>query len=95
MAGKYTPIEEWAGRQTKLNEHGYVLVKVPEHPKSFCGGWYYEHRLVAESLVKRILETWETVHHINECKTDCSLDNLIIVSRKEHDLAVWLTPNAA
>lgn len=48
-----------------------------------------------ERCVNRILKSWETVHHINEQKTDCSLDNLIVVSRKEHDKAVWLTPNAA
>jgi hypothetical protein len=91
LAGNYTPIQDWAGRQTKINEHGYTLVNVPEHPKSFCGGWYYEHRLVAEKRYGRVLKSWETVHHISEVKTDCSWTNLIVVTRKEHDKAVWLT----
>lgn len=68
-----------------------MLVKVPEHPKSFNGGWYYEHRLVVEASLGRVLESEVTIHHISEDKTDCSLDNLFLCTRSEHDQAVWLT----
>lgn len=91
---KYTPIQKWYKRETKLNDHGYVLVYVPEHPKSFGGGWYYEHRLAAERQVGRVLEKWETVHHISGVKTDNSTYNLFVCTRKEHDLADRLTLNA-
>lgn len=65
---------------------GYVLVYVPEHPKSFRG-WYYEHRLVVEKDLDRILEDWETIHHINGNKTDNNLRNLFLCTRQEHDKA--------
>ena len=84
-----TPIQDWSDRQAKFCD--YVLVHVPEHPKSFNGGWYYEHRLVVERDVGRILQSWETVHHINEDRFDNSLMNLFVCTRDEHDNAVWLT----
>lgn len=87
----YRPLQKWHDRERKTNDNGYTIVFVPEHPKSFCGGWYYEHRLVAEKQFGRVLDTNETVHHISENKTDCSLLNLFVCTRTEHDRARWLT----
>lgn len=92
---RYIPLQKWHRREKCRNPNGYILVWVPEHPKAFNGGWYYEHRLAAEQSVGRILKTWETVHHISGDKTDNSWWNLFICSRKEHDLADRLTPRAA
>lgn len=84
----YKPIQNWSTRERDVGSSGYVLVLVPEHPKSFGGGYYYEHRLVMEKHMGRILETWETVHHINEDKQYNDLENLFCCTRKEHDYAV-------
>lgn len=92
--GRYSPINDWSNRKKTVNENGYVLVWVPEHPKSF-GGWYYEHRLWGERKMGRILNRWETVHHISENKQDNSDENLFICTRKQHDYARWLTPAIA
>jgi hypothetical protein len=78
----YTPIQRWEKRKTKLLG-GYVLIWVPEHPKSFKG-WYYEHRLVCEKQLGDILDSKETVHHINLDKTDNRLINLFICTEAEH-----------
>ena len=78
----YLPVTSWANRNFKT-QYGYILVEMPEHPKAF-NGWYYEHRLVIESHLDRILETWETVHHINEIKTDNSLSNLFLCTKEQH-----------
>jgi hypothetical protein len=67
--------------------NGYIIVQSPDHPKSFSKGWYFKHILIVEKHLERRLETWETVHHINEIKTDNSLDNLFVCSRIEHDKA--------
>jgi len=91
MVSIYSPIQKWYDRDRKTNDSGYTLIMVPEHPKSFDGGWYYEHRLVEEKRHGRILESWETVHHISENKKDCSPANLFVCTREEHDKAVWLT----
>lgn len=67
----------------------YPITWAPQHPKSFNGGWYYTHRLVLEQHLGRVLESWETVHHISENKDDCSLENIFVCTRSDHDLAVW------
>jgi hypothetical protein len=78
----YFPLGRWNKRRTKSLD-GYVLIWVPEHPKNF-GGWYYEHRLVYENELKRILESWETVHHINQDKRDNRPCNLFVCTEAEH-----------
>lgn len=82
----YQPIKAWIKRDRKITHNGYVLIKVPEHPKSFMG-WYYEHRLIMEKQINRIIDDWETVHHINHNKEDNRLINLFLCSRKEHNKA--------
>jgi len=82
----YTPIKSWTKRDRVISKEGYVLVKVPEHPKNFKG-WYYEHRLVIEKQLNRIINDWETIHHINENKIDNRLINLFLCSRIEHNKA--------
>ena len=82
----YSPIKSWTERDRKVGKEGYVLIKVPEHPKSFRG-WYYEHRLIMEKEIDRVLQDWETIHHINEIKIDNRLINLFLCSRIEHNKA--------
>ena len=81
----YFPINSWVKRNKKTLDN-YVLINIPEHPKSFKG-WYYEHRLVVEADLDRILEEWETVHHINENKQDNRLKNLFLCTREQHNKA--------
>lgn len=88
----YRPIQKWSDRERKFNENGYVLIHVPEHPKSFCGGWYYEHRLVAEVYHNRVLRSWETVHHISENKAENTWYNLFVCRRNEHDRVNKIIP---
>ena len=63
----------------------YELVK-SNHPKSI-NGKYYKHILVVEKYLNRYLRDNETVHHINEIKTDNRIENLFVCSRQEHDKA--------
>ena len=81
----YSPIVAW-GKRNKKTENSYILIYVPDHPKSFKG-WYYEHRLMIEKSLDRILEDWETVHHINENKKDNRLINLFLCTRLQHNKA--------
>ena len=79
-------INNWSKKEYKVSKEGYILIKVPKHPKSF-GGWYYEHRLIMEKKLDRILEIWETVHHINENKQDNRIENLFLCTREQHSKA--------
>lgn len=47
--------------------------------------WEYEHRLFMEKNINRKLTFNEHVHHINGIKTDNTIDNLLLVTAKEHE----------
>jgi hypothetical protein len=66
-----------------LDDKGYIRVLNPEHPNNIKG-YIYEHRMVVEKHLGRYLESWETVHHINEVKVDNRIDNLYLCTFAEH-----------
>ena len=72
----------WSGGKY-IDDKGYVRVRVTEHPYQ-VHGYVYEHRLVIEKLFGRHLQTWESVHHINEIKEDNRPSNLYLCTVSEH-----------
>lgn len=66
-----------------VDDKGYVRILMPDHPANICG-YVYEHRLVMEMRLQRLLCSWETVHHINEIKTDNREENLFLTTVQEH-----------
>lgn len=79
----YRPLKRWHQRDSYVTRDGYVMVWVPEHPKNFRG-WYYEHRMVIEKQLGRVLETYIQVHHISRVKTDNRPCNLFACTTSEH-----------
>lgn len=80
----------------KINYYGYILIRGHNHPFSYQGGWYPEHRIVAEQFLimdennsieingKRYLKSDYEVHHKNEDKQDNRPENLEIFFKGEH-----------
>lgn len=66
-----------------IDDKGYVRILRPEHPANIKG-YIYEHRALIEDVLQRYLKTWESVHHINEVKSDNRLENLFLCSQQEH-----------
>jgi hypothetical protein len=72
-----------------INHHsqGYICQSAPGHPFRIGGGGGYvlQHRLVAESILKRFLNPSECVHHINKIRNDNRPENLMVyVNRGVH-----------
>jgi hypothetical protein len=65
-----------------FSSHGYVLLR-SNHPKAHKG-WYYEHRLVMEKRLGRLLKTYELIHHKNGIITDNRIENLELITMAEH-----------
>lgn len=71
------------GRRAKMDNKGYVLLYEPDRAGGIHG-WEYEHRLVAEAAVGRLLLSDEQVHHVNGVKNDNRPENLQVLSQVEH-----------
>lgn len=86
----------WRGGR-RINQDGYVLIYKPDHPyHNHCGVYVYEHRLVAEKVLGRILDRKEVVHHKNSNHSDNRPENLEVFSCNSLHLANELsgrTPN--
>lgn len=59
-----------------FNTEGYRLIMAPDHPNAHKSGYMFEHRLVMEKHLGRLLEKHETVHHKNGKRDDNRLSNL-------------------
>ena len=72
------------GRCARLNQHGYVFIHEPKHPKAIKGGWISEHRHVVEQRLGRYLRSDEHVHHVNGNKSDNRSENLEVLTPRAH-----------
>ncbi len=70
----------------KYNKDGYVVIRRPNHPNATNYGWVLQHRLVVENKIGRYLLPNEIIHHVNEKRSDNRINNLIIVSKKQHSI---------
>lgn len=68
----------------KERKDGYVSIYFPDHPKSNKDGYVMEHDLIMECYIGRWLKEDEVVHHINRKRNDNRIENLQLMSFKEH-----------
>lgn len=59
-----------------INDQGYRLIRMPDHPNANVNGYIHEHRLVMSERIGRPLLPGENVHHKNGNRADNRLENL-------------------
>lgn len=67
-----------------VSKGDYTYAVVPEHPYATALGYVFEHRIVVENSLNRLLERTEIVHHKNGIKKDNRLENLEVMDHIEH-----------
>ena len=68
----------------KQRTDGYIAVYYPDHPQSTKDGYIMEHILVIEQSIGRHLNADECVHHINANRKDNRIENLKLMTKREH-----------
>lgn len=68
----------------KQRKDGYICVYYPDHINSTKDGYIMEHHLVMEKHIGRPIQKDEVVHHINSIRNDNRLENLQLMTQKEH-----------
>lgn len=61
-----------------------ILIYQPDHPAASKDGYVLEHRLLMEKELGRHLDPNEYIHHINGNNQDNRIENLKLVTKKEH-----------
>jgi len=74
----------WGGGTRRRGK--YMQVKSPDHPLRGRDGYVYLHRLIVEDALNRYLWPWELVHHVDWDKENNAIDNLVVVTRTEHNV---------
>ncbi len=83
---------EKANSNFRFKKNGYWCIKAEDHPRAYERGYYYEHILLAEKKIGRLLNTDnETVHHIDGDKLNNDPENLKITTRVDHSSHHWPT----
>lgn len=70
-------------REGRKDARGYQWIYTMDRDRT-KSGWYSEHRLLAEWVSERRLTSDEVVHHINHVPSDNSMDNLVLMSKDDH-----------
>lgn len=79
-----TPSERiMAGHRVRTTE-GYWKLYLPFHPNAPKTGLVFEHRVVAERTLGRLLSELEVVHHWNGDPEDNRPKNLVVCTPAEH-----------
>jgi hypothetical protein len=71
--------DENPDRICKKRDHGYIYLIFPDKHT------IAEHRYVMENHLKRKLAKNEHVHHINGDRSNNNLENLVLLTRSEHN----------
>lgn len=69
-------------RVVSKGDYDYAVAK--DHPNATKHGYVLMHRIVVENHLGRLLNPEELVHHVNHKKKDNRIENLEVLTSKQH-----------
>lgn len=80
----------WNGQKIEV-KHGKIsaiLIPKKDHPNANAQGYVYEHRIIMEESIGRLLTDKEVVHHIDLDPTNNNIDNLILLDNSSEHASI-------
>jgi len=71
---------------------GYLIEYAPWHPNCKPNGYVYQHRLIMERKIGRLLKSEECIHHISGDKQDNKIENLELTTKRDHFITHDIQP---
>ena len=68
----------------KQRKDGYIYIYYPDYPSSTKDGFVMEHVYIVEQYIGRRLKKDEVVHHKNHIRNDNRIENLQLMTFKQH-----------
>ena len=65
-------------------QHGYVWVRMPDHPRANADGYLPRYIKVLEDNTGMRVPRTLCVHHINRNRSDDRIENLMVITRTDH-----------
>ena len=82
---KYIGPKRWTWKTGKVKTTGgYIAIINPNRFKGDKRKYVPEHRFIMENHIGRPLEPFEIVHHINGIVDDNRIENLLMMTKKQH-----------
>lgn len=81
--GKYRINTKYGGH-IKQRPDGYISVYCPDNSRANKEGYVMEHILIMQEHINRVLKDDEVVHHKNKIRNDNRIENLQLMTFKEH-----------
>jgi hypothetical protein len=66
----------WKGGRVRRGD-GYQRVRAPQHPRATAEGYVYEHILIVERAIGRLLPVQAEVHHVDGDPSNNAPNNLV------------------
>ena len=88
-SGKYGELNpNWRGGRYIQKNTGYVMIRMPRHPRAGTNGYVFEHIVAWEQHFGHPLPNGYVIHHINGVRHDNRHQNLLALPRKGHSPAL-------
>lgn len=75
--------------RSHISYFGYPMVYLPEHHRADPKGYVYEHVIIAEKMLGRLLNKHEVCHHLDGNKCNNTMSNIYVCNDHSEHLRMF------